>query len=178
MDLQVLNSIALTRNTSLTSIMLGFSEFGDSLLAAIILIIVVSFFVFKIKKLQPALLIAASLAFSQILAHSLKLIIQRERPPLNMAVYEEISYSMPSAHAFLATAFYGMIMIQVGKLIKNKFWRYGFYALMVIIMLGICLSRIYLGVHWTSDVIIGAIMGILLNIALLAYEKRRFAKRS
>lgn len=170
MELELINNLSLNRSQFLTDLMLGFTSIGGGLISLIVLFILVIFFIYK-RKINASILIAASLAFSQILAHILKLIIQRPRPPIGLSVVEEVGYAMPSAHATLAAAFYGMILIQFLKITKNQILRSLLILLFVTIILLIGLSRIYLGVHWPSDVLVGFGLGLIVNISLLILEK-------
>ena len=81
--------------------------------------------------------------------------------PKDFGFYSEVSYSFPSGHATVAMAFYGMlfyIFIRLTPTYKNKF-RLFVLALLFISLLGF--SRLYLGVHYLSDVIAGFSLGLL-----------------
>ena len=135
MELELLNNIGLNRNQLLTDLMLNITRLGGGLITLIVLFILLVFFIYK-KRLNAAILISASLAFSQIIAHILKIIIQRPRPAQELAIIDEIGFAMPSAHASLAAAFYGMILIQLLKVTKNKTIRFLLiFTIIVIIIL-------------------------------------------
>lgn len=89
----------------------------------------------------------------------LKLIFARPRP-LDINLIEEVGYSFPSAHAMVSTAFYGFIvyLIWQTRMSLKKKWLYS-CILSILIML-ICITRIYLGVHYASDVFGGMLISI------------------
>jgi undecaprenyl-diphosphatase len=99
----------------------------------------------------------AVVAVDETLNRILKNIFDRPRP----TIFEEIatlhSYSFPSGHAMAAVANYGMMAVVVGRLIPAlKRSAYGGTALLTLL---IGVSRIYLGVHWVTDVVAGYVAG-------------------
>ena len=101
-----------------------------------------------------------------------KFILQRPRPV--GAAYAETSFSFPSSHAVLAVAFYGLLIYIWAR--QTKHWRQkvniAFAGLALIILIG--LSRLYLGVHYLSDVLAGYLLGALwLIIAISLAELHR-----
>ena len=121
-----------------------------------------------------------TLGGSQLFASLGKIIVHRPRP--SIAYYLEPSFSFPSGHATLSTAFFGFVAY---ILLRNesKRWRYRtlvlFTALSVIAAVG--LSRLYLGVHFLSDVWSGYLLGALwliigISIAELGGHTRAASK--
>ena len=90
----------------------------------------------------------------------LKYLIHRPRPQINPLV-TETGYSFPSAHTMVGTAFYGFIIYLVQKNIKTRKISNIITVLLVILILLIGISRIYLGVHYASDVIAGFLLGLV-----------------
>ena len=82
----------------------------------------------------------------------LKLSFGRTRP-LDLMLIDEIGYSFPSGHSMASMGFYGYIIYLIYKDCKNKKWLYIILLSLLIMLVGI--SRIYLGVHYASDVIAG-----------------------
>lgn len=89
----------------------------------------------------------------------LKVIIGRNRPPQENWLIEENNFSIPSGHAVFSVLFYGILgkyMIDCTKIKLIKI----LIGLMVLVLIGlIAFSRIYLGVHWLSDVLVGMMIG-------------------
>ncbi|MGM9878895.1 MAG: phosphatase PAP2 family protein [Bacilli bacterium] len=100
----------------------------------------------------------------------LKLIFRRERP-LDMLVQEH-GYSFPSGHSFVAVAFYGFLIY----LIINSNWSKNIKAILSSILIGLILmigiSRIYLGVHYPTDVTAGFIGGVIYLIIFIEIVNR------
>jgi len=89
----------------------------------------------------------------------LKFIFARPRPE-NINLIEEGGYSFPSAHAMVSTAFYGFLIYLIIKSNLSKKSKIIYSVLFLILILFICLTRIYLGVHYASDVVGGALMAV------------------
>lgn len=104
-----------------------------------------------------------------------KLTFHRARPEI--AFYAENTFSFPSGHATISVAFYGFLVYVLFKQFKK--WRHKIKALFfgIIIIIAIGLSRLYLGVHFLSDVWSGYLLGtlwLLIGIAIsewLHYRK-------
>ncbi|AYW47590.1 phospholipid phosphatase [Tetragenococcus osmophilus] len=84
----------------------------------------------------------------------LKLFFTRKRPLLEHLV-TETSYSFPSGHATASMVFYGSLIFLVPLFIQTKFWRIGLQTCLAIFILFIGISRIYLGVHFPTDILGG-----------------------
>ena len=89
----------------------------------------------------------------------LKQILQRPRP-IGHRIIDESGYSLPSGHSMVSMAFYGFLIYLVYKRIENKHLKSFLIALLLVLIINIGISRIYLGVHYTSDVIAGFLVAI------------------
>ena len=103
--------------------------------------------------------ICVNLIVSTILNFGIKNIVRRTRPE-GFRIIEESGYSFPSGHSMVSMAFYGLLIYLIYKKVDNKYLKNCLIILLSIIILLIGLSRIYLGVHYTSDVLAGFLLGI------------------
>ncbi|MBA4495598.1 phosphatase PAP2 family protein [Paenactinomyces guangxiensis] len=123
-------------------------------------------------------MLAGNLAGAWLLNITLKSLIQRPRPNLQHLI-EVDGYSYPSGHAMVAAAFYGMIGYLVWFNLRTK-GKPSWYEIVftVLLILAIGTSRVYLGVHYPSDVIAGFAAGGVWLVAcikglnILQYYKR------
>ena len=95
---------------------------------------------------------------SLLLKLGLKELFARNRP-VNPMVDGITNYSFPSGHAMMGVAFFGLLIWLAEKYIRNGFWRWASIALLVFIILLVSFSRIYLRVHYTTDVLAGLCLG-------------------
>jgi membrane protein DedA with SNARE-associated domain/membrane-associated phospholipid phosphatase len=114
-----------------------------------------------------SLLIAA--AGSEAFTYLGKLAFHRPRPTL--AVYAEHSFSFPSGHATIAVAFYGMVAYFLMRFDQSWNRRVNIFFVTILLIIAIGFSRIYLGVHYLSDVWSGYLVGAMwLIIAVSSSE--------
>jgi membrane-associated phospholipid phosphatase len=115
--------------------------------------------------------VAAILLFSNVVNTFFKLLLLSPRPywvdNRVAAMIGESSFGLPSGHAQNASSVWGMLAFNI-----QRKW---FTAAMVLVVLMIGLSRIYLGVHFTTDVIAGWAIGALLLIGMISFEKPALA---
>ena len=131
------------------------TNFGGAIFIIILTVLLVA--VIKNKKISVA--IFANLAIITILNQLLKKILQRPRPT-EYRIIEETGYSFPSGHSMVSMAFYGYLIYLIYKYVKNKYVKWISISLLSILICLIGISRIYLGVHYTSDVLGGFLISI------------------
>lgn len=155
------------RNDYLTKIMLFITSLGGVL--SLILVSLLPFFISKDKKDGVSSII--NLIVITIVNLILKIAIQRSRPSgFNLIV--ESGYSFPSGHSMISTAVYGFFIYLVYKNVKNKILRNLLCLFFFMLIISICISRIYLGVHYASDVIGGFCISIAyLMVFVIAVPK-------
>lgn len=154
------NFVLNIRNDALTDIMIIITNISSaySLIALTILILII------LKKKRISLYIAINLITSFLFSQIIKLIIQRPRP-IDISLVDHVGYSYPSGHSLVSMAYFGFITYLIFKNVDNKFFRYFFTVISIILIIAIGFSRIYLGVHYFSDVFGGFLLAIffLLN---------------
>ena len=115
------------------------------------------FILIRNKKIGVA--ITANLVLVTILNQLLKNILQRPRPT-EYRIIQETGYSFPSGHSMVSMAFYGYLVYLIYKYVENKNIKWILITLLSILICSIGISRIYLGVHYTSDVLGGFLISI------------------
>ena len=110
---------------------------------------------------------------TKVINHIIKIIVKRDRPSVLTSISVESGYSFPSAHTMVSTVFYGFMIYLIMKNIKNKKLKNTLAVILSLVILLIGISRIYLGVHYATDVIFGFIFGliILFIFVKLVYRK-------
>lgn len=126
---------------------------------AIFLIIATIILFVLIKNKKIGFSIISNLVIVTILNQLLKNILQRPRPN-EFRIVEETGYSFPSGHSMASMAFYGYLIYLIYKYVKNKYLKWTLIVLLSILICTIGISRIYLGVHYTSDVLGGFLISI------------------
>ena len=112
-----------------------------------------------IKNKKIGLSIILNLIVITGLNQILKYILQRPRPT-EYRLIEETGFSFPSGHSMVSMAFYGYLIYLIYKYVKNKDLKWISIVLLSILICSIGISRIYLGVHYTSDVLGGFLISL------------------
>ena len=115
----------------------------------------------------PGLILSASPLFSTLLYKLIKEILQRPRPEEALHLIRQGGFSFPSGHAMTGLVFYGLVLYFFLSSIKNSSTRGVLLAVGVIYIFSIGFSRIYLGVHYPSDVLAGWCLGGLQLMLIL-----------
>lgn len=174
LDLTINHWIPSIRTPWLTDIMLVITYMGFSLTFAA-LSISISICLAKRKKALDALFLNISLVLAWALMDLIKLLFGRHRPP-GVELTAAGGYSFPSGHAMVSMAFYGFLAFLILNYSRDKRVRWAAAGLYILIFL-IGFSRIYLNVHYTSDVLAGFLFGyicLMISIKGLQLVKRKY----
>ncbi|MBG9542708.1 phosphatase PAP2 family protein [Cytobacillus firmus] len=144
-------------------------------LAFSVLIAAVLLFLFKKRSLAWFMVLSSGLgALFNLL---LKWIFKRERPDIRPLI-EEQGFSFPSGHSMGSFIFYGSLAYMIIHLAKRKRWKAAWTMMLGCFIMMIGLSRIYLGVHFPSDVIAGfAAGGAWLTIMIIGFRYYEYRKK-
>lgn len=162
------------RNNNVTTIMKIITEFGNIYVILSIILLLYIFLKDKSKVYYSLLNIGIVIIINNII----KLIIQRPRP-YGYNLINESNYSFPSGHAMISTAFYGFLIYLIYRNVTNKRIKYLLITLLFILIIFICITRVYLGVHYLSDTIAGfslSIAYLMIFITLLPKIESRLKK--
>ena len=143
---------------------------------AIMLIILAPMLFIFIKDKKIGVSVILNLVIITVLNQLLKRIVQRPRPT-EFRIVEESGYSFPSGHSMVSMAFYGYLIYLIYKYVKNKYLKWISIILLSILICSIGISRIYLGVHYTSDVLGGFFISISYLIIYISAVNKFFIER-
>lgn len=164
---------------AMTALMLAFSFLGSmKVYLALALIVAVCLRLAKYRR--QASLLFLGVTGAAVLNTLLKVHFRRLRPDVPWALAHEHSFSFPSGHSTAAFALYGMLTYLLIDYASNLFARLALFLAAIALVLGIGMSRIYLGAHFPSDVVAGYLVGFLWLATLIGADMREryLAKRS
>lgn len=169
-DLNILKTLhSLVQNPFFDKVMPYITSLGNSG----IIWIVISIVMICIKKYRKTgILCLSALLLTTVLGEGIiKHLVQRQRPynyigPLDLLISEPVSYSFPSGHTGSSFAAATVLSCRIPKLTP---WVFSFAVI-------IAFSRMYLMVHYPTDVLMGALLGILSAAVVLKIHKKKFSE--
>lgn len=135
----------------------------------LIILTIILFMVLKNKKISFT--IGLNLVLITLLNQILKFMFERPRPT-EFNIITETGYSFPSGHSMISMAFYGLLIYLIYKTIKKKYLKMSLISIISFLIIMIGISRIYLGVHYTSDVLAGFLISISYLIIYIKFVKK------
>jgi undecaprenyl-diphosphatase len=128
----------------------------------LLLSVVILFFGY-VRKIKEAILAFAAIFFNFVVVALLKYTLKRARPPyaINLPMLPYTKYSFPSGHTAMA--------FLIAFILSKKYPNYSIFFYTIAILVAI--SRMYLGLHYLSDVVVGAVIG--LTIGWLSYHYKK-----
>lgn len=176
-DYTIVNIMYSLRTPLLTIIMKGITFLGDISGVGIFLVVVFLTLII-LKKYKYILPILMSSIAGEVFVFFMKLFARRERPSMQNALITETDFSFPSGHAMIAVTVYLLTIYFLLKACKKKWEKVVLLMLGVILVLGIGLSRLYLGVHWPTDIVASYLLGGSLVCFLIgSIEGKEYIKR-
>ncbi len=170
-DLGITNFVTVFRSAWLTKALLFFTYLGNWQIIiglSIIAIIILGL----LRKKWEIIFFLAALISGELIKELLKLLVHRQRPDIRFSLIPENGYAFPSGHAIMSVIFYGMVGYFIYKVCK-KLWQklIVLFTFFIFIFL-IGFSRIYLGVHWASDIVAGWLIGFAILIFFITVFRR------
>jgi len=123
-------------------------------------VVLTAYFLFVRKHRWYSIKVAAIALSSTAMMLLLKNIFSRQRPLIPL-LKPALGYSFPSGHSMMSFSFYGLLIYLTYKYVGNKVLKYLLIGCLIILILLIGFSRIYLRVHYASDVLAGFSVGIV-----------------
>jgi membrane-associated phospholipid phosphatase len=176
-DAQIHDLAHTTRTPGATSFFLTATFFGDPLTLGAVVLGAAIYLAIK-RRWRWLAYLAVTTGGGALLNLELKRFFSRARPDLAEALRHAHGYSFPSGHAMGSTIVLGALAYLAVRSTPTWGARTAVIALAVTLALSVAASRVYLGVHWVSDVGAGLTAGILwLSVTTVAYETFRRIRR-
>ena len=179
-DENIFKALASYTTPGTTKIMNFITFLGKHTLLIPLNFLLIIFFIYK-KQKWFAIRIASLALSSVVLSFSLKAYFRRDRPLLP-TLGDAAGYSFPSGHALIGVVFYGLFIYIIWHEVKQKWLRIFLTLFLILLILLISFSRIYLRVHYPSDVIAGLAVGfiwLVLSLQIIhGIEKKYIARRT
>lgn len=177
-DLRIISFLQILRVPVWNNIMLFITYMGNGPLLFLAVFLTAIILLLR-SRWHYVIALLVSIVFGEMFLWIIKNWIERPRPPITNALLPVAGYSFPSGHAFVAFSFYGLLFYFLGRTAKGKVRKAFITALGVAVIFAIGFSRIYLGVHWLSDVLASYASGAaLLTVIITALEiNRKFFRR-
>jgi undecaprenyl-diphosphatase len=149
---------------------------GSAALIVALTIFIAGAYWLKFRRTVVPVYLVASVSITGLLTEAAKFAVDRSRPPLAFRLVQETDPSFPSAHAALSAAFYLSIALLVTM---NAPARRRALAVVVAVMVALVVgaSRLYLGVHWPSDVLAGLCIGGMVTTGVEAGRLMLLSRR-
>lgn len=170
-DDMVYNVIFKLRSNNMNEIVKVITNIGGTIVIGIVTII--SLFIFRNKKINICIILNL-LGISILNNLVIKNIVGRDRPS-GINIITETGKSFPSGHSAVSMVVYGYLIYLIYNYVKNKKLKYILIGILSILILVVGLTRIYLGVHYTSDVIGGYLLGIS-YLLIFTYVSDKYIK--
>ena len=140
-------------------------------------VLIVAFIFYRKQWKLESYLMLGNLALAGILIVTFKNIYQRPRPEI-LHLVEEKGFSFPSGHSLAVTIMVGTLIMIFSQRIKDQLWKRIVQILLGLYLVSLLISRVYLGVHYPSDVLASLCVGLgVLFIEFPFYDKLRFQWR-
>ncbi|ORI20584.1 phosphatase PAP2 family protein [Rhodococcus sp. 1168] len=147
------------RNSALDHLATAITTAGGPPETAALGILVAVALIWRTKRYGPAVVLLATVAAASVLCTALKLIIGRDRPPLSMQLMLETDHSFPSGHVTGSAALLMMIALIAGAR-RPTAVRALLLGIALALIVVVACTRMYLGVHWLTDVCAGALIAV------------------
>ena len=161
LDTPIYQGIYQLRNNTWDSIFKSITRFGN-----ILTVLCISIVLMLTMNKKNQFIFGINIILNVLSNQMLKNIIQRPRPD-HIKLIVQSGYSFPSGHAMISIALYGFIIYLIAKKPYNKYIKIISISLLTLLILGIGCSRIYVGVHYPSDVISGYSLALIILIIVI-----------
>ncbi|MBI5004418.1 phosphatase PAP2 family protein [Candidatus Kaiserbacteria bacterium] len=175
-DLSMLHAIFAVRNPQILDVFVDITQLGN-VIAVFLVGGVIALILTLHQRVAETIGLTVALLGTAAASSFLKDLFARPRPDIMYQAYPETGYAFPSEHTALATALCVFVVYLVYRLTRERAGAMGTIApalafcLGLIVISGVGFSRLYLGVHYLSDVVGGAVLGAALAVIGIMIER-------
>jgi membrane-associated phospholipid phosphatase len=174
-DRTVLDWFLAHRDSGTTTLMRAASFVGDSPATVVAVAVAVALLWWRGRRAGAAALAIAALG-SPLISSGFKLLYRRERPPSTDHLSVATGYALPSGHAVNSIVVIGVLVAACVPHVRRAWERVAMVSAGAVAVAIVGVSRLYLGVHWSSDVLTGWLLGgawvAVCVAAMLALDRR------
>jgi membrane-associated phospholipid phosphatase len=157
-DHAALEALAARRSPTWDHAALAITALGNTLTLAV-LVLWAAVLLLAWGQRATAVVLLVAFGVGRLLTEALKAVIGRPRPEVVDWLAHTTSLALPSAHAMSATIVYAGLAYLSARALRARIPRFGIWALAALTILAVSVSRVYLGVHYPSDVVAGILAG-------------------
>lgn len=162
------------RNPALTEVLKVITYMGNWQTITLLCIVLL---LFRKTRLRYGVPVSAGAIFVTIFNRIIKLIFKRPRPEESLHLIEEGGYSFTSGHSITSMVVFGLLIYLVRKYVRNRKAANILTAALAVPWIFIGLSRIYMGVHFPSDVLAGWALGAAVLVGITVIVEKCDARR-
>jgi membrane-associated phospholipid phosphatase len=168
-DEAIRNWVIGHRNGALTDVMVNASRFGSTPSLIVMAVFATAWLAWRGRR-ADSLVVVVGTAVGLALAPLLKLVFTRPRPTGHLVLVD--SWSFPSGHSLNSMVVLGLLTVLAVRERPGRLWRALIATLGAFLVFVVGFSRVYLGVHWPSDVLAGWLIGALWLVLLFTLARR------
>ncbi len=168
-DTRVINLVTTLRTPAADHVFYAITLFGAAETIVVVAGIAI-LITFLLTRYADALMIFLAVTAGSIFFALVKLLVHRPRPPLEDAVYVQSGFSFPSGHSTVSAALYGTLAYLLIRGARSEPVKVLIGTVAALVVFAIGLSRVYLGVHYPSDVLAGWTAGSFWALLVVAAE--------
>lgn len=158
LDTRILDYVVAHRSAGADAAFRALTELG-SLHTVVPIAAVTALVLYRRRDVANAVLILGVVIAAELVSDVLKLAFGRARPPAAEALVHATGHAFPSGHTTQATAFYGALAIVIARRGASRSFLRRIWCAAFAVAFAVGVSRVYLGVHWPSDVVAGWVTG-------------------
>lgn len=167
-DTRILNSVPSIR-TSMQTTFFRFITFSANAESVLLLVLLAGSILWRNRQKLAAYLLGFALVLEEGSTFVFKILADRARPDAALSLIHEGSLSFPSGHVMRATVIFGLLAYLLYRSYQSSLLRFGIFLGYLIAVVLVAMSRLYLGVHYPSDVLASILLGASLLVLLITF---------